>query len=158
MAENQLCKGPFPRTYKSVVQPAVQGSVQPVTYTFEVNLSCTASRAKIMAGKFKLVWAVYVCMMVTLVSRTSRRGNGICHVHGGCCTKMQCGRQAVRSKCTFMEMDLKKTTVLFLNVSSSLSCRNLGVCVCVNVYSLEKMLAIQKFLSGLLSHFRILVD
>jgi hypothetical protein len=37
-----VSKGPFPRTYQSVVQPAVQGSVRPVTYTFEVNLSCTA--------------------------------------------------------------------------------------------------------------------
>jgi hypothetical protein len=35
---------------------------------------------------------------------------------------------------------------------------NLLLCVCKRVYFLEKMLAIQKFLSGLLSHFRILVD
>jgi hypothetical protein len=35
-------KGPFRQTYKSVVQPAIQGSVLHVTYKFEVNLPCTA--------------------------------------------------------------------------------------------------------------------
>jgi hypothetical protein len=34
------CKGPFP--YKSVLQPAVQASVQPVAYKFEVNWPCAA--------------------------------------------------------------------------------------------------------------------
>jgi hypothetical protein len=61
-----------------------------------------------MAGKFKLVWVVYVCMMVTLVSVETAYVKYMVY-HRVCRTKMQCVRQAVRSKCTFMEMDLKLT-------------------------------------------------
>jgi hypothetical protein len=37
-----FCKGPFPLSYKSVVQPDVQASVLPVLYKSIVHLPCTA--------------------------------------------------------------------------------------------------------------------
>jgi hypothetical protein len=77
-----VCKVPFPRLYKSVVQLAVQTSVLHVMYKSIAHLPRTAQRVqkqtgsnqkrairgchaklKILAEKLKLVWVVYVWLV-----------------------------------------------------------------------------------------------
>jgi hypothetical protein len=112
---------PFPWSYKSVAQPAVAGlrtgrHVQAVTYKFEVNLHCTAGsttrvKTEKTVGKFKLVWVVYVSMMVSVETAyvTYMAMYGTCMVY--VVQKYSLNRQAVRSKCTTMEMVLGKRKV-----------------------------------------------